>query len=49
VVSHELESLARLCEKAVWMDHGKVRQVGPVNQIIEAYTQAVRNNKNQAA
>jgi ABC-type polysaccharide/polyol phosphate transport system ATPase subunit len=49
VVSHDLESLARLCEKAVWMDHGKVKQVGPVNQIVEAYTQAVHNNKNQAA
>src|SRR5947209_10668225 len=30
LVSHDLKSLARLCERAVWMDHGRVRMVGPV-------------------
>ncbi len=49
IVSHELESLARLCDRAVWMDHGHVKQVGPVADIIAAYTEFVKGAQNQAA
>jgi ABC-type polysaccharide/polyol phosphate transport system ATPase subunit len=49
LVSHDLEALAKLCEHVVWMDHGRVRQVGPVDEVIAAYTQSVRGGQNQAA
>lgn len=49
VVSHDLESLAKLCKTAVWMDHGKVRQLGPVDDLINAYTQSVHGPHAQAA
>jgi ABC-type polysaccharide/polyol phosphate transport system ATPase subunit len=42
VVSHDLESLAKICNQAIWMDHGTVRQVGPVQEIIDAYKGSVQ-------
>ena len=35
--SHSNEFLAQLCDTALWIDHGTVRQSGPVDEIIEAY------------
>src|SRR6516162_9044104 len=29
MVSHEMDAIARLCERVVWLDHGQVRKVGP--------------------
>jgi ABC-type polysaccharide/polyol phosphate transport system ATPase subunit len=41
MVSHDLSSLARFCDRAVWMDHGRVRQVGPLPEVIDAYKASV--------
>lgn len=49
VVSHDLVNLAQLCDRAVWMDHGRVRQVGPIGEIIDAYTASVHAVQSQAA
>ena len=49
VVSHHLESLKKMCDQAVWMDHGKVRQFGPVADVVAAYNQAVNGSQKQAA
>jgi ABC-type polysaccharide/polyol phosphate transport system ATPase subunit len=49
VVSHDLESLAKLCNEAIWMDHGRVRQMGPVQEIIDAYKASVQAPPAQAA
>jgi lipopolysaccharide transport system ATP-binding protein len=37
IVSHDLTSLQNLCTRIVWMDHGRVRQVGPPAETIAAY------------
>lgn len=42
VVSHDLDSLARLCTHAIWMDHGRLTQLGPVDDVITAYTSHVK-------
>jgi ABC-type polysaccharide/polyol phosphate transport system ATPase subunit len=47
VVSHDLASLPMLCDKAMWLDHGKMQMIGPTAQVIAAYTQQVSNNKEQ--
>jgi ABC-type polysaccharide/polyol phosphate transport system ATPase subunit len=47
VVSHDLASLPMLCDKAMWLDHGKMQMIGPTEQVIAAYTQQVSNNKEQ--
>jgi ABC-type polysaccharide/polyol phosphate transport system ATPase subunit len=44
LVSHDLKSLASLCTRAVWMDHGKVRQLGPVEEVVTAYTASVQGS-----
>lgn len=37
-VSHDLGAVARLCRRAVWLDHGEVRDAGPAEAIVAAYT-----------
>ena len=37
-VSHSLPTLEQLCNRAVWLDHGRVLQTGSVSQVIRAYT-----------
>jgi ABC-type polysaccharide/polyol phosphate transport system ATPase subunit len=49
VVSHDLNALARLCDCGVWMDHGRVRQVGAVGEVIAAYKDSVNAGQSQAA
>jgi ABC-type polysaccharide/polyol phosphate transport system ATPase subunit len=39
VVSHDLESLRPLCDRVLWLDHGRIRQFGPTAEVIEAYAQ----------
>lgn len=37
VVSHDLSQVRELCTRAVWLEHGRIRDMGPVDQITEAY------------
>jgi ABC-2 type transport system ATP-binding protein len=37
MVSHNLESIRRLCHRAVWLDHGQVRAIGPADAVVTAY------------
>jgi len=38
VVSHEMTSLAQICDRIVWLDHGQVRMQGPTHEVIAAYS-----------
>ena len=38
-VSHDLHSLETLCDRALWLDHGRVAQLGPLRQVAQAYTE----------
>lgn len=35
--SHSNEFLAQLCDSALWIDHGEIRQHGLVDEVVEAY------------
>ncbi len=37
LVSHDLEAIGKTCELALWLDHGRVRGMGPAREIIEDY------------
>lgn len=37
VVSHDLDSLTKLCNRAVWMDHGRIQLSGAVGSTIDTY------------
>jgi ABC-type polysaccharide/polyol phosphate transport system ATPase subunit len=36
-VSHDLESLVPLCDRALWLDRGRVARLGPLRQVMQAY------------
>lgn len=40
-VSHSLEQLQNLCKKVVWLEHGKVRKIGPAKEVCEEYKKVV--------
>ncbi|MBV8189932.1 MAG: ABC transporter ATP-binding protein [Alphaproteobacteria bacterium] len=41
-VSHAAEELQRLCNHAIWIDGGRVRQGGDVAEVARAYKKAIR-------
>ena len=49
VVTHDLDSLSRLCDKAVWMDHGRIKLTGSVKEVTTAYVNSVNAPQLQAA
>lgn len=40
LVSHSLEQIRSLCNKAIWIDEGKVAMYGEVNEVCDAYVKA---------
>jgi ABC-type polysaccharide/polyol phosphate transport system ATPase subunit len=40
MVSHDLSSLTRLCDRGIWMEQGRVRLDGPIKEAAAAYTRA---------
>lgn len=38
LVSHDLASLSKLCNRVIWLDHGQVLQEGPADDVIAAYS-----------
>jgi ABC-type polysaccharide/polyol phosphate transport system ATPase subunit len=49
VVSHDLISLESLCDRVLWLDHGKARMVGPASEVIAAYTRQVNQTSQRQA
>jgi ABC-type polysaccharide/polyol phosphate transport system ATPase subunit len=41
LVSHDLQSVAQTCNQALWLDHGRMKAVGPTEEIVAAYTDSV--------
>jgi ABC-type polysaccharide/polyol phosphate transport system ATPase subunit len=41
MVSHDLESIKKMCTRALWMDHGAVRMDGDPTQVCNAYVKSV--------
>jgi ABC-type polysaccharide/polyol phosphate transport system ATPase subunit len=37
MVSHDLETLAKICNRGVWMDHGRMMMAGPIEEVTAAY------------
>src|SRR5204862_8336036 len=47
-VSHALETVRQLCDRAVWLDRGVARAVGPAGEVIDAYLEAVNLREAEA-
>ena len=37
VVSHDLDSLGQLCNRVIWLDHGRIHKAGPTQEVVDAY------------
>lgn len=36
-VSHSIESIKKLCDRVVWLEHGEVQMIGPTKEVIKKY------------
>jgi hypothetical protein len=39
-VSHDLGAVARICERAIWLEHGQIKHDGPTGRSIDLYLDA---------
>lgn len=39
-VSHEFGTVLRLCDRAIWLDHGRIFMDGPAAEVVAAYQEA---------
>ena len=51
LVSHDLGAVSRLCERAMWLDAGRVAALGPTRETLNAYQRTVgeREQRERAA
>jgi len=49
MVSHDMSALPRMCDRGIWLDHGRVRLAGKITDVIQAYTEHSHNLPRQAA
>lgn len=40
-VSHSLDSIRRLCNRVIWLDHGQIMQIGDPDEVCDAYLQSL--------
>ena len=48
MVSHDLEALAKFCNRAIWLDHGQIRMQGATDEVIGAYTEVMNGARSLA-
>jgi lipopolysaccharide transport system ATP-binding protein len=49
MVSHDLESLSKMCTHAIWLDHGRMVTTGLTENVVAAYKSSVPDQHLQAA
>jgi ABC-type polysaccharide/polyol phosphate transport system ATPase subunit len=49
LVSHDLPALGMICDRVLWLDHGRMKMVGPTKEVIAAYTQQVKSGAERRA
>jgi lipopolysaccharide transport system ATP-binding protein len=37
LVSHAMETVRAVCDRAIWIEHGRVQSAGPASEVIDAY------------
>lgn len=45
LVSHSLDSVRNICERAAWIDHGSLVKQGPAYDVVTAYLESVRDDR----
>lgn len=49
IVSHSLAQIESMCDRAVWLDHGQVRAIGPARDTVQQYIDAVNESEIDAS
>jgi ABC-2 type transport system ATP-binding protein len=49
LVTHDLESVRTMCDRAVWLDHGKLLGTGNPGEIVDGYTQSMSGARDRVA
>ena len=44
-VSHSLESIKKICQKAIWLEHGKIQKIGDAKEICDEYYKFMLKNQ----
>ena len=37
-VSHDMAAIRRICSRVIWIDRGRIVQIGPTDEVVNAYT-----------
>lgn len=48
-VSHSIDQVRSLCNKAVWIEQGTITKTGEVNEVCDAYMEAMKKKQQQQA
>lgn len=46
-VSHNMEAVRKMCNRTVWLEGGKVRMIGPSQEVIDAHLSELKQNAEQ--
>ncbi len=49
LVSHDTGALSELCDRVLWLDHGRIRMDGFVDEVVAAYTRHFGEKRKQQA
>jgi len=44
-VSHSIDQIRKLCDKALWLHEGKIRSYGTASKVVDEYTEFARIKK----
>src|SRR5439155_6648320 len=47
-VTHQLDQVRNLCDRALWLDHGEVEAIGDPVRVVDHYLQAVSSTQTAA-
>ena len=47
LVTHDSNVIKSLCSRAVWLDHGEIKALGNVNEVVELYRQSQHTDVNK--
>ena len=48
-VTHQLDQVRKLCDRAMWLDHGEAVQIGDPTRVVDAYLQEVAGTQHGEA
>lgn len=47
LVSHSIAQIRELCDKAIWIDNGKIKKIGEVNKVCDKYVKYAEKASNE--